>query len=314
MNETSAVLAQNLTKRFGDFTAVDNISFTVQPGEIFGFLGPNGSGKTTTIRLILGLLRPTAGRIQVLGYDATREAGAIRRRAGYMSQKFSLYPELTVAENLRFFAGAYGVTGERFQKRQASILEMAGLRGHEDQLTRNLSGGWKQRLALGAAILHQPEILFLDEPTAGVDPLSRRAFWDLLYDLAAAGTTIFVTTHYMDEAEHCHTLAFIYQGQIIAHGTPQLLKETRLHGDVLELDCDRPEAGMAILKQVLKESVLPLSEVALYGSLIHVIAPGVVNLQPAIAGLLAEQGVHVQSMARIAPSLEDIFVSLVKRP
>ncbi len=308
----SAVVAQNLTKRFGDFTAVDNISFTVQKGEIFGFLGPNGSGKTTTIRMILGLVRPTAGRIQVLHYDVAQEAAAIRKRAGYMSQKFSLYPELTVAENLRFFAGAYGVRGERFLQRQAAILEMAGLRGHEKQLTRNLSGGWKQRLALGAAILHEPEILFLDEPTAGVDPVSRRAFWDLLYDLAATGTTIFVTTHYMDEAEHCQTLAFIYQGNIIAQGTPQLIKEARLHGDVLEIDCRQPETAVSLLRQAAADKSLNLQEVALYGSLLHVIATDAAGQEPAIAAYLTARGISIQGMARIAPSLEDTFVSLVK--
>lgn len=313
MTDSPAVLAENLTKRFDHFTAVDGISFTVSRGEIFGFLGPNGSGKTTTIRMILGLLAPTAGRIQVMGYDAASQAAAIRARAGYMSQRFSLYPELTVAENLRFFATTYGVTGERFRRRQASILSMAGLHGHEDQLARNLSGGWKQRLALGAAILHEPAILFLDEPTAGVDPLSRRAFWDLLYDLAAGGTTIFVTTHYMDEAEHCHSLAFIYQGRIIAQGTPQVLKQTRLHGDVLEIACSQPELALSLLRQAREARVLAIGEAALYGSLLHVIAPQAAALQPDIAAVLNGQGIAVQGMAVIAPSLEDIFVSLVKR-
>lgn len=312
MNE-AAVIAENLTKRFGDFTAVDDISFTVRKGEIFGFLGPNGSGKTTTIRMILGLLRPSSGRITVLGHDAARETAAVRRRAGYMSQKFSLYPELTVAENLRFFGVTYGLDDKRLLARQTDVLRLIGLVGHENQLTRNLPGGWKQRLALGAALLHEPEILFLDEPTAGVDPVSRREFWDLLYDLAAQGITIFVTTHYMDEAEHCHHLAFIYQGRIIAQGMPHLLKETTLMGDVWGIDCDQPEAALSLLRKAIGRGELPATEVALYGSLLHILVPNGAAIETQASSLLAAQGIHIREMAPITPSLEDVFVFLIKQ-
>ncbi|MDP3046279.1 MAG: ABC transporter ATP-binding protein [Chloroflexota bacterium] len=315
MNTNPAVQADKITKRFGDFVAVNNISFEVHAGEIFGFLGPNGSGKTTTIRMILGLLQPTAGRIMVLGQDvaAGGEAASIRRRVGYMSQRFSLYPELTVAENLRFFARAYGVTGERFRQREAEILRMAGLEGRQDQQTGTLAGGWKQRLALGAAILHEPEILFLDEPTAGVDPISRRAFWDLLYDLAAAGTTIFVTTHYMDEAEHCHRLAFIYRGEIIAQGAPTEVRRAGLQGQVLEIDCREPERAMVLLREASAAGLLVVHELAFHGALIHAIGESATTLAAAVSQILSGNGILVESIEPVESSLEDVFVSLVKR-
>jgi ABC-2 type transport system ATP-binding protein len=315
VNTIPSVLAERITKRFGDFTAVNAISFEVRAGEIFGFLGPNGSGKTTTIRMILGLLKPTAGRIVVLGKDIADGGGAasIRRRVGYMSQRFSLYPELTVSENLRFFARAYGVTGERFLRRETEILRMAGLEGRQNQQTGTLAGGWKQRLALGAAILHEPEILFLDEPTAGVDPISRRAFWDLLYDLAAAGTTIFVTTHYMDEAEHCHRLAFIYQGQIIAQGAPTEVRQAGLRGEVLEIDCQEPERAMVLLRQASAAGVLAVQELAFHGALIHAIGDSDSRRTLAISRLLSGNGILVDSIEPVESSLEDVFVSLVKR-
>ena len=221
-----AVEAIDLTKRFGDFTAVDGVSFTVGRGTIFGFLGPNGAGKTTTIRMLLGLLRPTSGSATVLGFDIVKQTDEVKRRIGYMSQRFSLYDDLTVDENLNFYGRTYGVRGKDLRQRKAFVLEMAGLEGRERELTRNLSGGGTQRLALGTAIIHEPEMLFLDEPTAGVDPISRRAFWDLLYDLAEGGTTIMVTTHYMDEAEHCQKLAFIQRGKIVARGSPGDIKYT----------------------------------------------------------------------------------------
>jgi ABC-2 type transport system ATP-binding protein len=315
VNTNPAVQAERITKRFGEFTAVNGISFEVRAGEIFGFLGPNGSGKTTTIRMILGLLQPTAGRIMVLGQNVTSggEAAAIRRRVGYMSQRFSLYPELTVAENLRFFARAYGVTGERFRHREAEILRMAGLEGRQDQQTGTLAGGWKQRLALGAAILHEPNILFLDEPTAGVDPISRRAFWDLLYDLAAAGTTIFVTTHYMDEAEHCHRLAFIYQGDIIAQGSPTEVRRAGVQGQVLEIDCREPERAMVLLRQAVDAGHLAVHELAFHGSLIHAVAESAPALAVAVSQLLSGNGILVEGIEPVESSLEDVFVSLVKR-
>ncbi|WP_423222963.1 ATP-binding cassette domain-containing protein [Candidatus Amarolinea aalborgensis] len=316
---TSAVKVDALSKRFGDFVAVDAISFEVPRGQIFGFLGPNGAGKTTTIRMLLGLLRPTTGRATVLGLDSEREAEAIRQRIGYMSQKFSLYDDLTVGENLDFYGGVYGVRGARLRQRKAVILEMAGLIGRERTITRSLSGGWKQRLALGAALLHEPEMLFLDEPTAGVDPLSRRAFWDLLYDLAASGATMLVTTHYMDEAEHCQTLAFIQRGRLVASGSPQEIKETQMRGQVLEVTCDQPEMAVIALRSrrfdeaARGRSASLFDEVALYGALVHVISADAAAQQDVVAQTLAAAGVHVMAITAITPSLEDVFIASARR-
>jgi ABC-2 type transport system ATP-binding protein len=304
-----AVQAVDLTKRFGDFTAVDAVSFTVERGTIFGFLGPNGAGKTTTIRMLLGLLKPTSGAATVLGFDVVKQTGQIKRHIGYMSQRFSLYDDLTVEENLNFYGRTYGVLGRRLRARKEFVLDMAGLEGRQRELTRNLSGGWKQRLALGTAILHEPEMLFLDEPTAGVDPISRRAFWDLLYDLAEGGTTIMVTTHYMDEAEHCQNLAFIQHGRIVAQGSPAEIKEAHMRGQVLEIDCDRPEVAIPALREMSA-----FEEVALYGALIHAVAPDVEALRPRIEETLRQAGAGVRTMDIIAPSLEDVFISSVRRP
>ncbi|NIO72236.1 MAG: ATP-binding cassette domain-containing protein [Anaerolineae bacterium] len=307
MSNNHAVEAIELTKKFGDFTAVDKVSFTIQRGEIFGFLGPNGAGKTTTIRMLLGLLRPTSGHAQVLGFDVVRQTDEVKKRIGYMSQRFSLYNDLTVEENLNFYGRTYGVKNQQLRERKAYILGMAGLEGRERELTKNLSGGWKQRLALGTAIIHEPEMVFLDEPTAGVDPISRRAFWDLLYELADGGTTIFVTTHYMDEAEHCQRLAFIHGGRIVARGSPGDIKENVMHGQVLEIDCDQPEAAILALRQLGL-----FDEVALYGALIHVIAENGENQKPTIIKTLRDEGIRVESVDLIAPSLEDVFVSSLK--
>ncbi|MCK4316362.1 MAG: ABC transporter ATP-binding protein [Anaerolineae bacterium] len=307
MSNSYAVKVTDLTKKFGDFTAVDGVTFNIRRGQIFGFLGPNGAGKTTTIRMLLCLLRPTSGRATVLGYDIVRQPEEIRRNIGYMSQRFSLYSDLTVSENLDFYGRTYGVRGERLRKRKQFVIEMAGLEGRERELTRNLSGGWKQRLALGAAILHEPEMLFLDEPTAGVDPISRRAFWDLLYDLAEEGTTIFVTTHYMDEAEHCEDLAFIHNGRIITQGSPEEIKLHKMQGQVLEIDCTQPDVAIGLLREMGV-----FEEVALYGALIHVVAEGVAGYKPRIAQTLAGAGVQVRAMDVIAPSLEDVFISNVR--
>ncbi|HHN72521.1 MAG TPA: ABC transporter ATP-binding protein [Thermopetrobacter sp.] len=228
MTEEPAVVIENLVKRFGDFVAVDGISCTIRRGEIFGFLGPNGAGKSTTIRILCGLLQPTSGRALVGGLDVATQPEQVRRRIGYMSQRFSLYDDLTVEENIDFFGGIYGVTGELRRERKQFALQMADLEQRRRDLTRLLPGGWKQRLALACAILHQPPILFLDEPTSGVDPIARRSFWDLIYELAAGGQTIFVTTHYMTEAEYCHRVALMHQGRIVALGSPEQLK--REHG------------------------------------------------------------------------------------
>jgi len=305
--DNHAVEVVNLAKKFGDFTAVDGVAFNIRRGEIFGFLGPNGAGKTTTIRMLLGLLRPTSGRAAVLGYDIVRQPEHIRKHIGYMSQRFSLYRDLTVSENLDFYGRTYGVRNKRLRQRKQFAIEMAGLQGRERELTRNLSGGWKQRLALGAAILHEPEMLFLDEPTAGVDPISRREFWDLLYDLAEGGTTILVTTHYMDEAEHCQNLAFIHNGRIIAHGAPEEIKRSKMQGQVLEIDCDKPDVAIAALQHMGV-----FDEVALYGALIHVVAEDVAEHRTSIAQALAGVGVRVHAIDVIAPSLEDVFIANVR--
>ena len=306
-NIQPAIETAELTKQFDSFTAVDGVSFTVRRGEIFGFLGPNGAGKTTTIRMLLGLITPTSGRATVLGFDIIRQVDEIQQRIGYMSQRFSLYDDLTVAENLNFFGGAYSVRGARLAGRKEAILEMAGLRGRENELAGNLSGGWRQRLALGCAILHEPEMIFLDEPTAGVDPISRREFWDLLYALSDEGRTIFVTTHYMDEAEHCHRLAFIQRGRLVALGSPEEIKLEKMRGQVMEIDCAAPEVAMG----VLRETGL-FDEVSLYGALIHVVAEGAEAHRPQIKAALQEAGVEIRSMEIIAPSLEDVFLASVR--
>jgi len=305
--DTYAIEVTNLTKKFGDFTAVDGVTFNIKRGEIFGFLGPNGAGKTTTIRMLLGLLRPTSGQATVLGYDIAQQTEQIRARIGYMSQRFSLYNDLTVRENLDFYGRTYGVRGEQLQRRKAFVIEMAGLKDRERELTRNLSGGWKQRLALGAAILHEPDILFLDEPTAGVDPISRRAFWDLLYELAEGGTTIFVTTHYMDEAEHCQNLAFIHSGRIIAQGSPEEIKLEQMSGQVLEIDCDQPDIAIRVLRDMGV-----FEEVALYGALIHLIASDVTAYRADIEQRLATAGIQIWGIDVILPSLEDVFIAKVR--
>jgi ABC-2 type transport system ATP-binding protein len=303
-----AVQVDGLTKRFGDFTAVDDATFQVRRGEIFGFLGPNGAGKTTTIRMLLGLVKPTRGSARVLGYDVQEDdVRAMRARLGYMSQRFTLYEDLTVDENLTFYGRAYGVRNERLRTRKQRMLDMAGLAGQERTLTRDLAGGWKQGLALGCAIVHQPELLFLDEPTAGVDPIARRAFWDLLYDLAAEGITIFVTTHYMDEAEHCHRLGFIQQGRLVALGSPGELKETIMQGQVLEIDAGDPAEALRTLQEL--EGLL---EISLYGASIHVVAQDVESRRPEIERALEQAGLEIHGMDVIVPSLEDVFVSSVK--
>lgn len=299
-----AIEVTGLTKKFGDFVAVNNVSFEVPRGQIFGFLGPNGAGKTTTIRMLLGLLAPTSGTANVIGFDVVKEMEAMRKRIGYMTQKFSLYNDLTVEENLDFYGGVYGVRGQKLPERKKYILKMAGLTGRERERTRNLSGGWKQRLALGAAIIHEPEALFLDEPTAGVDPISRRAFWELIYELAEGGTTILVTTHYMDEAEHCQELVFIQRGNLVAQGSPEEVKITQMHGEVVEVDTDN--AGQAIL---LLRNLNLFEEVALYGSLIHVVTAKAREHIPLIEQTLTGHGLKVTSIERIAPSLEDVFIS-----
>lgn len=313
MSATPVIIVENLTKRFDTFTAVDGISFTVSRGEIFGFLGPNGAGKTTTIRVLLGLLHPTSGKVNILGYEVPREAKAMQAHVGYMSQLFTLYPDLTAAENIDFYGRVYGLSTRELAQRRKEIIAMAGLQGRERELTANLSGGWKQRLALGCAIVHKPTVVFLDEPTAGVDPLSRRNFWELIYTLAREGTTIFVTTHYMDEAEHCQRLGFISNGRLIALGSPSELKVNQMRGQVVEIDCSNAEAAMRVLRKTQKEGLLPMEEVALYGALVHVVVENAQEAMPVISSLLQSEGIVVQRIDWIVPSLEDVFISNVRR-
>jgi ABC-2 type transport system ATP-binding protein len=307
-----AIVANGLIKRFGDFTAVDGIDFTVQRGEIFGFLGPNGSGKTTTIRMTLGLLRPTEGSVEVLGLQVVDLPKAIRRRVGYMSQRFSLYNDLTVHQNLEFYGKAYGLTNMALKEAIGEAVEMAGLIGKERTRTRDLAGGWRQRLALGAAIIHKPEVIFLDEPTAGVDPVSRRVFWDLLYALVASGITVFVTTHYMDEAEHCHRLAFIQRGRLIAYGTPDEIKGEMMQGEVLELAPSDTVKALSVLRAARAEGRIPLADIEMYGSLVHVVAPDLKRYGKAIVNELRAAAIDPGKMSIIEPSLEDVFVACMR--
>jgi ABC-2 type transport system ATP-binding protein len=302
-----AVRVENLERRFGDFVAVDRISFEVPRGEIFGFLGPNGAGKSTTIRMLTGLLAPSGGSGWVGGLDIRTQSEAVKEIIGYMSQKFSLYEDLTVEQNLNFYGGIYRIPKEKKVARKAWALEMAGLTGREKNLTRELAGGWRQRLALGAAILHEPRILFLDEPTSGVDPISRRNFWDLIRKMAHEGVTVFVTTHYMDEAEYCDRLALIYRGRIIALGTPDELKREHMPEDVLEVAVDRPVETLELLS---KEPVV--REAALFGTALHVVVADASTDSPAVRAALERAGIRVDRMEKILPSLEDVFVSLIE--
>lgn len=312
-SQQPAIIVRDLTKRFGDFTAVNGINFDVHHGEIFGFLGPNGSGKTTTIRMMLGLMKPTAGSVEVLGMKVDGDTSRIRPRVGYMSQRFSLYNDLTVLQNLNFYGAAYGLSGSELQTQIGEALAMAGLKGRENSRTKELSGGWRQRLALSAAILHRPEVLFLDEPTAGVDPLSRRAFWDLLYQLITQGVTVFVTTHYMDEAEHCHRLAFIQHGDIIAYGTSEEIKGEVMRGEVLELEPSDAPKAVKVLRAAQADQTIPIEEVELYGALVHIVAPNMKRHQHAIQRELGRAGIRVSHLSLIEPSLEDVFISAMKK-
>ena len=302
-----AVSVRGLEKRFGSFTAVDRISFEVRRGEIFGFLGPNGAGKSTTIRILCGILEPTGGEGTVAGLDLRTRTEKIKERIGYMSQRFSLYEDLSVEENIDFFGGIYRLAPERLRERKEWVIAMAGLAERRRARVGVLSGGWKQRLALGCAILHEPPILFLDEPTSGVDPLSRRLFWDLIYGLSERGVTVFVTTHAMDEAEYCDRLGLIYRGGLIALGTPAELRTSSIQGDVLEIRCARPQDAL--------EEVARLEEVreaALFGRSIHVVAAQGERAAAAIRGLFGRLGIPLEGVGPIPPSLEDVFVALIE--
>jgi ABC-2 type transport system ATP-binding protein len=306
------IIARDLTKKFGDFTAVDRINFQVNRGEIFSFLGPNGSGKTTTIRMLLGLIKPTSGSAEVLGEEMNQNPELIRPQVGYMSQRFSLYNDLTVKQNLVFYGRVYGLSNDMLRERIQEAVQMAGLEGHEHTKTAELSGGWRQRLALGAAILHRPELIFLDEPTAGVDPVSRREFWELLYELVSGGVTIFATTHYMDEAEHSHRLAFIQRGRIIAIGTPEQIKSEKMKGQVLEIGCREPEQALALLRSEIEKNNLSFEDVSLYGALIHVVATDIPRARSETTAIFDEAGIELDHMDEIEPSLEDVFIASMR--
>jgi ABC-2 type transport system ATP-binding protein len=297
------IQVENLTRRFGDFVAVDNVSFEVRAGEVVGYLGPNGSGKTTTIRMLLGLLEPDEGKATVLGFDTFRQSDEVRARAGYMSQKFAIYDDLTVLENLTFYGGVYGI---RDKARIAHTLELVGLRGHESTLTRSLSAGWRQRLALAIALVHEPKLLFLDEPTSGVDPTARRAFWDLIYELAEDGVTILVTTHYMDEAEYCERVGIMRDGKLLAMDTPSNLKRDIIPGDVWEVYAEPLEAGLEILPDV--EGVL---RVGLAGDHLRTITERGMRKDDLLKAL-KRRNVNMKDIAVGEPTLEDVFISLAR--
>jgi ABC-2 type transport system ATP-binding protein len=296
------ISVHNLTRRFGDFVAVDHINFDVQAGEVVGYLGPNGSGKTTTIRMLLGLLTPSDGNATVLGYDIFKQSEEVRLRVGYMSQKFAIYDDLTTLENLTFYGGVYGITDKA---RIQHTLELVGLQGHESTLTRNLSTGWRQRLSLGIALVHEPKLLFLDEPTSGVDPTARRAFWDLIYELAEGGVTILVTTHYMDEAEYCERVGVMRDGKLLAMDTPTNLKKSIIKGDVWEVYANPLERGMEILSDM--EGV---KRVGLAGDYLRVISSGV--KKDAIRMQLQKAGVDAKRIEQGEPTLEDVFLELAR--
>jgi ABC-2 type transport system ATP-binding protein len=298
-----AITVHNLTRKFGDFVAVDAINFQVSAGEIVGYLGPNGSGKTTTIRMLLGLLKPTGGEGMVLGYDIFRQAEDVRSRVGYMSQKFAIYDDLTVLENLTFYAGAYGI---RDQERVRETVIRMGLQGHEDTLTRALSTGWRQRLALGIALVHHPKLLFLDEPTSGVDPNARRDFWDLIYNLSAQGVTIFVTTHYMDEAEYCQRVGMMRNGKLLAMDTPSALKEQFIHGEVLEIYLDSLLNGLNILGGIKEVNLANLN-----GDHLRVVVRPDFG-ENGIRRIMDASGIQVASIQKGEPTLEDVFTTLAR--
>jgi len=311
MKETSpnniAVSVQSLEKKFGDFTAVNRINFEVKAGEIFGFLGPNGAGKSTTIRMLCGIITPTSGSGEVGGFDIIREQHKIKENIGYMSQKFSLYNDLTVEENINFYSGIYKIPQKDKKERLETTVRTAGLEGMEDKLTATLAGGWKQRLALGCALIHKPRIIFLDEPTSGVDPITRANFWGIIKGLAAQGVTIFVTTHYMDEAENCNRMVLIYHGTIIAAGTPQEMKTNVMKNEVLEITLADAQAWLEKIAQI--EGV---KEAALFGANIHAVVYDSSKAIPAIKDFLQQAGAGESSVNKILPSLEDVFVSSIE--
>lgn len=302
-----AVSVHDLEKKFGDFTAVNRINFEVGRGEIYGFLGPNGAGKSTTIRMLCGIITPTSGSGLVGGYDIIKEQNKIKENIGYMSQRFSLYDDLTVEENINFYSGIYKISGREKKERFDETIHTAGLEGMESRLTAALAGGWKQRLALGCALIHKPKIIFLDEPTSGVDPITRANFWAIIKDLAGKGVTVFVTTHYMDEAENCDRMVLIYRGSIIAMGTPNEMKTKCMTNEVLEITLPNSQEWLDKVNKIagVKES-------ALFGAEIHAVVYDSLKTIPAIEEFLRSKGIEEFKVEKISPSLEDVFVSLIE--
>jgi len=305
----TSITVNNLTKKFGDFTSVDSISFDVNKGEVFGFLGANGAGKTTTIRMLCGILSPTSGDAVVGGYNIVKDPNKVKTKIGYMSQRFSLYEDLTVQENINFFGGVYGLNGNDLEERKKWVLSIANLGGKEKILTGSLPGGIKQRLALGTAVIHKPDIVFLDEPTSGVDPISRRLFWDLINSLSSEGTTIFVTTHYLEEAEYCNDIILIDAGKLIAHGKPAELKTNYIKHKILEIECDRPVEAMEILSH--KSFV---EDVSIFGNNIHANVKDVESSKMKLKTILEDDHSHtITRIDEITPTLEDVFIHLVEK-
>jgi ABC-2 type transport system ATP-binding protein len=304
MSSEKSVQATQLTRKFGDFIAVDQISFDIPKGEIFGLLGPNGAGKTTTIRMLCGILTPSSGAASILGFDVSKQTEEVKQRIGYMSQKFSLYNDLSVSENLNFYANLYGIPREKVKSRIAELIEIAGLQGHEKQLTRNLSGAWRQRLALACAIVHEPPMIFLDEPTAGVDPVSRREFWEMIYTMAGRGVSVLATTHYMDEAEFCNVIGMMYRSRLIALNDPDSLKD-EMRGVLFEVDCHEPGRAEKILRD------LPtVQDVVAHGVILRVLMTDKTK-KVFLEKVLTENEIVIDRIERVLPTLEDVFVSLV---
>jgi drug efflux transport system ATP-binding protein len=308
MNDRIAIEARHLTRRFGAFVAVNDVSFEVRAGEVFGFLGSNGAGKSTTIRMLCGLLKPTSGTAIVGGIDVGKDPEGVKRRIGYMSQRFSLYEKLTVDQNITFFGGIYGLNADQLSARRDFVLDMAGLRGRERTLTGALSGGWRQRLALGCAVLHEPPIVFLDEPTGGVDPLSRRQFWRLIDDLSQRGVAVLVTTHYLDEAEHCHRIAIIQAGRLAAHGTVQELKATFASRPILEIRTPEAVDAMRAL-----DAMPEVEKTSIFGTAVHAVLKSSDTTPDSIRDRLQQKGIDVTSCGRVEPSLEDVFLDVAER-
>ncbi len=306
-DQKNRIEVKELTKQFGKFTAVDHVSFTVERGEVFGFLGANGAGKSTTIKMLCGILEPTSGDALVAGYSVMNEPDKVKRSIGYMSQRFSLYNDLTVEENINFFGGVYGLRGNALQERKRWVLQIANLEGQQKLLTGSLPGGIKQRLALGTAVIHRPGIVFLDEPTSGVDPISRRNFWELINDLSGEGTTVLVTTHYLEEAEYCNNIILINAGRLIAEGTSKVLKTEYIKNPIFEIECDRVVDALELME---KQDFV--SETSIFGNQIHLIVNDKFENKEQVASLLNRNGINVKRIDQIVPTLEDVFIHLLE--